>query len=103
MYLFIPREAARAKDCGEYIGMERRRVPTIHADGFDDFFLANGILRCTGFVLVKSAFERRAPEKQAVLHLRISLAGAAEAQLEVQRVIEQAGGAFRMPFTAAAH
>jgi glutamate racemase len=89
---------------GEYIGMERRRIPTIHADGFDDFFLVNGILRCTGFVLVKSAFERKEPERQTVVHMRISLAGAAEAQLEVQRLLElQSGEGFRFMRSEAAH
>lgn len=84
--------------------MERRRVPTIHADGFDDFFLVNGILRCTGFVLVKSPFDRRAPERQTVAHLRIALAGAAEAQLEVQRLLEsQSGEGFRFVRSASAH
>jgi hypothetical protein len=83
--------------------VERRRIQTFHADGFGDFFLVNGVLRCTAFALVKSPFERREPEKVAIFHLRASLAGAAEAQLEVQRLIEQAGGAFRLPWTAAAH
>lgn len=82
---------------------ERRRIQTFHADGFGDFFLANGVLRCTAFALVKSDFERRAPDKIAVFHLRAALNGAAEAQLEVQRLLEQAGGAFRMPWTDAAH
>lgn len=85
-------------------GMERRRIPTIHVDGFEDFFLVNGILRCTAFVLVKSAFERRAPERQDAIHLRISLAGAAEAQLEVQRLLEmQSDEGFRFMRSAAAH
>jgi glutamate racemase len=84
--------------------MERRKIPTIHADGFDDFFLVNGILRCTGFVLVKSAFERKAPERQSVVHMRIAMAGAAEAQLEVQRLLElQSGEGFRFMRSAAAH
>lgn len=85
-------------------GMERRRVPTIHADGFDDFFLVNGVLRCTAFVLVKSAFDRKAPERLPVLHLRSVLAGAAEAQLEVQRLLEQqTSEGFRFMRSAAAH
>jgi hypothetical protein len=102
MFHFFPR-GLRAKKGGEYSGMERRRVPTIHADGFEDFFLINGVLRCTAFVLVKSALDRRSPERESVLHLRASLAGAAEAQLEVQRLIEQAGGGFSLPWSAAAH
>jgi hypothetical protein len=84
--------------------MERRRVPTIHADGFENFFLVNGILRCTAFVLVKSVFERRAPEREPAWHLRIALSGAAEAQLEVQRLLEQqADDGFRLVRGAAAH
>lgn len=84
--------------------MERQRVPTIHADGFEDFFLVNGILRCTGFVLVKSEFERKAPERRAVVHLRVSLAGAAEAQLEVQRLLEiQSNEGFRFMRSEMAH
>jgi glutamate racemase len=84
--------------------MERRRIPTIHADGFEDFFLVNGILRCTAFVLVKSPFDRKAPERHTVLHLRAALAGAAEAQLEVQRLLEQQSGeGFRLMRSAAAH
>ncbi|MCK1367656.1 hypothetical protein [Bradyrhizobium sp. 62] len=83
---------------------ERRRIPTIHADGFDDFFLVNGVLRCTAFVLVKSAFERREPEHQPVLHMRIALAGAAESQLEVQRLLEQQSGeGFRLMRSEIAH
>lgn len=69
--------------------MERRRVPTIHADGFENFFLVNGVLRCTAFVLVKSDFDRHAPVREPAWHLRITVGGAAEAQLEVQRLLEQ--------------
>lgn len=88
---------------GENIGMERR-VPTIHADGFEDFFLVNGILRCTGFVLVKSDFERKAPERQSMFHIRVAIAGAAEAQIEVQRLLEQQpDNGFRLMRSGAAH
>jgi glutamate racemase len=84
--------------------MERRRLPTIHADGFEDFFLVNGILRCTAFVLVKSAFERKAPERQSVFHVRVAIAGAADAQLEVQRLLaQQSDDGFRLMRSAAAH
>jgi glutamate racemase len=84
--------------------VERRKIPTIHADGFDDFFLVNGILRCTAFTLVKSAFERRAPEREPMFYMRVAIAGAAEAQLEVQRLLEQqADDGFRLMRGAAAH
>jgi hypothetical protein len=83
---------------------ERRRVPTIHADGFDDFFLVNGILRCTAFVLVKSSFETTSAGTSARAPLESGSAGAAEAQLEVQRLLEQQSGeGFRLMRSEAAH
>jgi hypothetical protein len=84
--------------------IERRRIQTFHADGFGNFFLVNGVLRCTAFALVKSPFERRSPDKVALFHLRASLGGAAEAQLEVQRLLEMhSGEGFRFMRSEAAH
>ncbi len=67
--------------------IERRRVPIFHADGFGDFFLVNGIMRCTAFTLVNPGVDGLPPIKEAVFHLRAPIAGAAEANLEVERLL----------------
>jgi hypothetical protein len=69
--------------------VERRRIQTFHADGFGDFFLMNGVLRCTAFMLVSSGIEGLPPVKEAIFHLRAAVAGAAEAQLEVERLLQE--------------
>jgi hypothetical protein len=69
--------------------IERRRIQTFHADGFGDFFLVNGVLRCTAFALVSSGIEGLPPIKEAIFHLRAAVAGAAEAQFEVEKLLQQ--------------
>jgi hypothetical protein len=74
--------------------VERRRIQTFHADGFGDFFLVNGVLRCTAFMLTNPGVEGLPPVKEAVFHLRAAVAGAAEAQIEVERLLQEAPPGF---------
>jgi hypothetical protein len=69
--------------------VEHGVVPTIYADGFEDYQIVNGSLRCTGFVISAGDFPGSDPVKIAVIKLIISPAGADAAQLETQRVLRE--------------
>jgi hypothetical protein len=69
--------------------VEHSAVPTIYADGFEDYQIINGSLRCTGFTISPGDFPGSEPLKIAVVKLIISPAGADAAQMETQRVLRE--------------
>jgi hypothetical protein len=68
---------------------ETNSLIPVYVDGFGEFRVMNGVLRCTGFQLSAGQFPGSGPARTAVVKLIISIAGADQAQLETQRVLRE--------------
>jgi len=87
----ISLRSLRDKKGGEIMSeiVEGGPVPVIYADGFEDYQVVNGSLRCTGFIISAGDFPGSEPVKLAVVKLIVSPAGADAAQMETQRVLRE--------------
>lgn len=68
---------------------EPRPLKPIYVDGFGDYCVVNGVLRCTGFTLVAGQFPGLGSARVAVVKLIVSIAGADQAQLDTHRALRE--------------
>jgi hypothetical protein len=68
---------------------EPRPLKPIYVDGFGQFTLINGVLRCTGFTISESEIPGLGAVRTAQVKLIVSLAGADQAQMETQRILRE--------------